>query len=194
MRLLQTAGVNNNTRILHAAVAEDNQMVKLVIAAPDYAVASSGIVWLSSPDVSSCWSTWHPFDYIAVPWPATAILGTTGQSPSSKQSVANAGFGATEPQTAMLINMKAAGNWTKAFIAQLAEQGTNVCAKVQGPYADIGSPVIGHGNAGYGQTSVAAAGIKKNSSGQELGGSVIVAGEQHIIWAALWGQHEHIGS
>jgi hypothetical protein len=43
MRLLQTAAVKNNMRILHAAVAGDKQMVTLVVAAPDYAVASSGI-------------------------------------------------------------------------------------------------------------------------------------------------------
>jgi hypothetical protein len=85
----------------------------------------------------------------------------------------------------MLINIKAAGNWTKAFITNLSEQGTNVRVKIQGPYTDIGSPVIGHGDAGYGQTSVAAGDIERNSGGHEPAGSVIVAGKhdcQHHTW------------
>jgi hypothetical protein len=179
MRLLQAAGVHSNTRILHAAVAADNQLCTLVVSAPDYAVASSGIVWLSSPDVSSFWSTWHLFDYIAVPWPVSSSLQTSGKSLSGKQSSATAGCGASETQTAMLINMKASGNWTKAFITQLAEQGTNVRVKIQGPYADIGSPVIGQSNAGYGQNSTAAS--------DESAGSVIVAGEQ------IWRPHTQLG-
>jgi hypothetical protein len=164
MRLVQ-AGCSGNVRVLHASAAYDQKLCSLVLAAPDCAVASSGIVWLSAPGVS-WFGTWHPFDYIAVPWPASdasgsTVITSTGAKPRTL--------------TAMLIHMKAYSGWTRKFIAEVAEQGVNIRVKMQGPYADVGSQAAGHAAA-----AAADSRSTKLNGGGRLDGAIIVAGESFV--------------
>jgi hypothetical protein len=160
MRLVQ-ASCSSNVRVLHASAAHDQKLCSLVLSATDYALSSSGIVWLSSPDVS-WFGSWHPFDYIAVPWPAS-------------DAAADA-----HGQTAMLIHMKAYSRWTRKFIARIAEQGVNIRVKMQGPYADGGgSSAAGHGSAAA--AAVAAVGSAKQHNAEQLDAAIIVAGELQLL-------------
>lgn len=52
--------------VLHASMSPGGGLCTLVLASPDFAAAASGFVWLSVPAIS--WQ-YHPFEYIAVPWP-----------------------------------------------------------------------------------------------------------------------------
>jgi hypothetical protein len=162
MRLLQ-AGCSSNVCVLHASAAHDQKLCSLVLSAPNHAVASSGIVWLSSPGVS--WiGSWHPFDYIAVPWPA-----------SDEFFVDNA---ESQSGTAMLIHMKAYSGWTRKFIARVAEQGVNVSLKMQGPYADGGSSAAGQAGAA---AAAAAVGSSKQHDAGQMDAAIIVAGEPWLL-------------
>ncbi|KAF6254932.1 hypothetical protein COO60DRAFT_273403 [Scenedesmus sp. NREL 46B-D3] len=155
MRLLQ-AGCSGDACVLHASASSDGKLCSLVLSAPEYALASNGIVWLSAPGVS-WFGTWHPFDYIAVPWPASG--GSAGVITGA------------EPQCAMLIHMKAYSGWTRKFIANVAEQGVNVRVKTQGPYADVGSYAAGHIGSG-----AAAAGSAPSHTAGQPDAAIIVAG------------------
>jgi hypothetical protein len=156
MRLVQ-ASCSSNVRVLHASAAHDQKLCSLVLSATDYALSSSGIVWLSSPGVS-WFGSWHPFDYIAVPWPASD------------------GAAEAHGQSAMLIHMKAYSGWTRKFIARVAEQGVNIRVKMQGPYADGGSSAAGHGSAAA-AAAVAAVGSAKQQNAGQLDAAIIVAGK-----------------
>lgn len=52
--------------VLHASVAPGGGLCTLVLACPEFAAGVSGLVWLSVPALS--WQ-YHPFEYVAVPWP-----------------------------------------------------------------------------------------------------------------------------
>jgi hypothetical protein len=159
LRLLQ-AGFSR-VHVLHAQASPDRKLCSLVLSAPDYSVASSGIVWLSSPDVS-WFGTWHPYDYVAVPWPVSKASGGLPASPEP------------QTQTAMLIHMKADSGWTRKFIAHVAERGVKIRVKIQGPYADVGSSAAGFSGAA---AAAAAAGSGKQCQDEGINGAIIVAGE-----------------
>jgi hypothetical protein len=112
MRIWQSS--SSSVHVLHAFASPDSRLCSLVLSAPEHAVASSGVVWLSAPGVS-WFGTWHPFDCIAVPWPATDAPSSVNLSSKSKNSPGSSGSG--NNVTAMLINMKAFNGWTKKFIA-----------------------------------------------------------------------------
>jgi hypothetical protein len=80
--------------------------------------------------------------------------------------------------TAMLINMKAFDGWTKKFIAHVGEQGVNISVKIQGPYADVGSPATAGAtlNTGKGMHG-AAFGSAAQYGRKQASGAIIVAGE-----------------
>jgi hypothetical protein len=171
MRIWQSSS-SSNVRVLQAFPSPDGQLCSLVLLAPDYAVASSGIVWLSAPGVS-WFGSWHPFDYIAVPWPANDTSETVKSgkfnisAASSKSHSANV--------TAMLINLKVFDGWTNKFIAHVAEQGVNISVKIQGPYADVGSPVTSGATCRMGKG--AASGSTTQRGRKQAAGAIIVAGE-----------------
>jgi hypothetical protein len=71
----------------------------------------------------------------------------------------------------MLIHMKAYG-WTKKFISHVAEQGVNIRVKIQGPYADVGSPAAGYTDV----AAAAAAGSGRQYQTENLDAAIIVAG------------------
>uniref|UniRef100_A0A383W8R5 Ferric oxidoreductase domain-containing protein n=1 Tax=Tetradesmus obliquus TaxID=3088 RepID=A0A383W8R5_TETOB len=154
LRLWQAA-CSNEIRVLHASASSDSKLCSLVLSAPQHAAASSGIVWLHAPGIG-WFSTWHPFDYVTVPWPA----GKRRHNGSKRY------------ETAILVNMKAFDGWTAKFIARVAQQGVKTSVKMQGPYADVGSPVID----GCGTQLLPAAAAAGQRSSQEPSGAIIIAG------------------
>jgi hypothetical protein len=174
MRLWQACSSNSYVRVLHAFASADHKLCSLVLSAPDYAVASSGIVWLHAPDMG-WFSTWHPFDYVAVPW----LAGKQYQIDSGSHDWSqphHAERSSKQHETAILINMKAFDGWTKEFIACVAEQGVKISVKWQGPYADVGSlpgSVIGDRHGGLPAVAVAT-----QRGSKERSGAIIIAGGQ----------------
>ncbi|WIA20574.1 hypothetical protein OEZ85_004963 [Tetradesmus obliquus] len=71
--------------------------------------------------------------------------------------------------------MKAFDGWTAKFIARVAQQGVKTSVKMQGPYADVGGPVI-DGSAPQHMPDVAAAAAGQRSSQEPLGAIIIAGG------------------
>ncbi|WIA40884.1 hypothetical protein OEZ86_004547 [Tetradesmus obliquus] len=71
--------------------------------------------------------------------------------------------------------MKAFDGWTAKFIARVAQQGVKTSVQMQGPYADVGSPVIDGSGTQLLPAAAAAAGGGQRSS-NEPAGAIIIAG------------------
>jgi hypothetical protein len=62
--------------VLHASVSPTGGLCTLVLSSRGYAAAASGYLWLAVPAISA-WQ-YHPFEYIAVPWPPGEDATSTG--------------------------------------------------------------------------------------------------------------------
>lgn len=114
----------STVQVLHASVSSGGSLCSLVLSAPHLGAAASGFLWLYVPTLS--WH-YHPFEYIAVPWPTADP--TTGR---------------TITQTALLVHIKGYNGWTKQLLALVASKGKDLALKIQGPYSELPGPVVGH--------------------------------------------------
>jgi hypothetical protein len=111
------------------------------------------------------------FEYFAVPL-----------NPSHKSA---AGSGAT---TGLLIHIKAYDRWTKKLVKLVQNSGVNSVAgvnftvKMEGPYAELPGPVIGHPEvtkvAAVCSSSSSSSDGKNGHGSSMVGGIVIAAGER----------------
>ncbi len=102
----------------------------ITIKAPHYGVARSGFIWLHVPKAH--FAEWHPYEYVAV---------RTGDGTAALQ-----------------VYVKAYDRWSQRVAALVAQQGTALRLRVEGPYAEL-PPVTQH---------------------QQQDAVVIVAGEQPL--------------
>jgi hypothetical protein len=164
VRIIQSGGnfaPGGGCEVLHASAAADGAVTTLVVAAPAAGLGPAGVVWLSVPSLGRL--EWHPFDYLAVPYPqpssapcadAVAVAG-----PIRTENIASAGHDAPPPPTkaatpAMVMQIKSHAGWTRRLAARVAAEGPGGVRglRVQGPYADA---VPAHSCRGEGVDGVA---------------------------------------
>ncbi|GBF98331.1 ferric reductase [Raphidocelis subcapitata] len=123
-----TQAIGRPATVLQAAApgGEQASVASLLIAAPPYAVAPSGFVWLQAPEISRL--EWHPFEYTLHPIPKPDPNSNSNSEPDSN-SDSNEG-------AAMLIHAKAYDRWTSRLVRLVAARGSEVALRAEGPYAD----------------------------------------------------------
>jgi hypothetical protein len=99
---------------VRAAASRGGSMCSLLLAAPKYAVSATGFVWLCVPDISM--TSWHPFEYIAVPVADDVKL-------AGGRTACHAGTG-------LLLHIKAYDGWTRQLVKLVEKSGGNFTVKV----------------------------------------------------------------